>query len=118
MEAGEPLYASRRTWLSLGQQYRVYPDRIEMRMLTGRRIIRSEAILSMEVRPPVAAADLFRGKGFAGAMALKLDLCDLCRHVLIHRRCGLFRWLRIAPDDPDRFVESWRAACAGDTADV
>ena len=94
---------------NLWQEYRIYTDRIELRSCVGRKIIRAEDILEVEVRPPMVIGDLFRGKGFARGLALKLDMADFCRHVAIHRRTGWIKHIRIAPDDPDAFVSVCRS---------
>ncbi len=104
-----PLYMTRPSGRSLWQQYRVYPDRIELqawfRLYTY--VIPSDRILGVEARPPVVFWDLFRGKGFAFAFALKLDCADLFCNVALHLKSGFVRHLRFTPDDPKRFV----AAC-------
>jgi hypothetical protein len=106
MSTGEqPMYVSRRSFRSLGQQYRIYTDRVELGFLGFRKIITGTDILAVEVRPACVIGDLFRGKGLAAAFALKLDLADLFRHVAIHRRSGWLRYVRFAPDDPDTFVQ-------------
>ena len=102
---GEPLYISKRSWRSMWQAYRVYPDRIELGLWTGKMVIPANEILEIEVRPPSAIGDFFRGKGLAYALPLKLDMADLCRHVAVHRRSGIMKYLRFTPDDPERFVE-------------
>ena len=100
-----PLYASRRSWRSLGKEYRVYPDRIELDTWFGRKVIPADDILEIEIRPPFVGADVFRGKGLASGWALKLDMADLCRHVALRRRKGMMKRLRFTPDDPEKFVE-------------
>src|SRR5580700_9176524 len=65
-----PLYASRRSWRSLGKEYRVYPDRIELDTWFGRKVIPVDDILEIEIRPPFVGADVFRGKGLAYGWAL------------------------------------------------
>jgi hypothetical protein len=89
---------------NLWQQYRIYTDRIELRSCVGRKVIRAEEIINVEVRPPVVIGDLFRHKGFARSFALKLDLADFYHHVGIHRQSGWIKHIRITPDDPDTFV--------------
>ena len=106
MSTGEqPLYVSRRSFRSLGQQYRIYTDRVELGFFGFKKIIAGADILAVEVRPACVIGDLLRGKGLASAFALKLDLADLFRHVAIHRRSGWFRHVRFAPDDPDTFAQ-------------
>ena len=100
----QPLYVSAKSFKNLWQEYRIYPDRIELRSFCGRKIIRADDILDVEVRPRAVIGDIFRGKGFKESLALKLDLADLCPHVAIHRSSGWFRHIRITPDDPETFV--------------
>jgi hypothetical protein len=107
--ATESIYTSRPTFFSLGQVYRVYPDRVELRLF-GRLInIPREEIITIEVRPACVVCNLFRGKRFTASLALKLDLADLSRHVALHRRWGAFKYLRFTPDDPEAFVAAVRA---------
>jgi len=101
----EPLYVSRRLFRNLWQQYRIYADRVELRFFTCRKIVRTEEILDVEIRPAVVIADLFRGKGFARSFALKMDLADFFRHVAVHRTSGWIKHLRFTPDDPETFVQ-------------
>lgn len=101
----EPLYVSKRSWRSLWQEYRVYPDRIELSSWIGKKVISADEILDIEVRPPSVIGDLFRGKGFAYSLPLKLDMADSCRHVAVHRTSGIMKYLRFTPDDPEEFVE-------------
>ncbi len=105
----QPLYVSAKSLPNLWHEYRIYPDRIELDSIVGRKVILAGDILDVEVRPPLVIGDIFRGKGFKNGLALKLDLADLCPHVAILRRSGWFRHLRITPDDPDTFVRICRS---------
>jgi hypothetical protein len=100
----QPLYVSARSFKNLWQEYRIYPDRIELKSCVGRKVIPAGDILDVEVRPPLVIGDIFRGKGFKDGLALKLDLADACPHVAIHRKSGWFKHIRITPDDPDIFA--------------
>ena len=102
---GEPLYVSKRSWRSMWQAYRVYPDRIELGLWIGKMVIPADEILDIEVRPPSVFGDFFRGKSWAYSLPLKLDMADLCRHVAVHRTSGIMKYLRFTPDDPERFVQ-------------
>ncbi|MHC4226911.1 MAG: hypothetical protein ACYSW0_05730, partial [Planctomycetota bacterium] len=68
----QTLYESRRLFRNLWQQYRIYTDRIELRSCVGKKTILTDDILDVEVRPPVVIGDLFRGRGFARSLPLKL----------------------------------------------
>ena len=100
----QPLYVSAKSFKNLWQEYRIYADRIKLESFVGRKIIPASDILNVEVRPPLVIGDIFRGKGLRESLALKLDLADLCPHVAILRRSGLFRHIRFVPDDPDTFA--------------
>jgi len=81
------------------QDYQVFPDRVELRcrLLFRTFVIPAEEILQVEIRGPWSFELLRR-------TVLKLDWADLFQHVEIHRKSGLFRYLRFTPDDPARFV--------------
>ena len=100
----QPLYESGRSFRNFWQLYRIYTNRVELRSCIGRKVIRAEDIIEVEVRPPMVIGDLFRGKGFWQSFALKLDMSDFCRHVALHRRSGWIKHLRFTPDDPETFV--------------
>jgi hypothetical protein len=97
-----PLYASKRTARSLWQQYRIYHDRLELQawILFHTVVVPVGEIRAIEVRPSV-----FSGrKGLT--WGIKLDICDLCRHVLLSKSRGLFKSIAFSPDDPVKFVET------------
>lgn len=95
-----PIYVSRRTAKSLWQQYRIYPDRLELQswFLLHTVILPANELLDVEVRP----------SGFGGfkgmTWGIKLDNSDLCRHVSIRKRSGLFKRMSFSPDDPEKFA--------------
>jgi CheY-like chemotaxis protein len=94
------LYVSRRAFKSLWQEYRIYRDRLELQswMLLHRLVIPARDILAVEVRP-----SCFSGrKGLI--WGVKLDNCDLCRHVLLTRSSGFIKRIGFSPDDPEKFV--------------
>ena len=96
----QPLYVSRRTPASLWQEYRIFPDRLELQswILFHTVVIPAREILAIEVRPSV-----FSGrKGFT--WGVKLDNSDLCRHVLVRRKNGFWKRIAFTPDNPDEFV--------------
>ena len=100
-----PLYTSKRSFRNLWQEYRIYTDRVEVRSCVGQKILPVDDILDVEVRPPVVIGDLFRGKGLAYSLALKLDLADFFRNIALHRKSGWIKHIRLTPDDPDSFVK-------------
>jgi hypothetical protein len=90
------------------QDYRVFPDRVELRcwMLFTTFVIPAEDILDVEVHP-FSIGDMFKGKVKLIWWVLKLDWSDLCEHVRLRRKSGLIKHLRFTPDNPVNFV----AAC-------
>ena len=92
-----PLYKSKRTGKSLWQEYRIYRDRLELEswLLFHTIIVPVNEIQAVEVRPP------------GPIWGVKLDSCNLCRHVLLIKKSGLLFTKRIgfSPDEPDKFVE-------------
>lgn len=102
----EPVSISERTLKNFWQEYRVYPDRLELQSWISFHtiVIPFRNLESLEIRPPFCAWDLFRGKSFLFAFPLKLDAADLYRNIALKRTNGLFRYLRFTPDDPDKFV--------------
>ena len=95
-----PVLVSRRTPASLWQEYRIYSDRLELQswFLFHTLVIPAPEILEIEVRPSI----------FGGSRGLiwgiKLDNCNLCRHVLLKRKHGGFKRIGFTPDNPDEFV--------------
>ena len=107
-----PVHVAPRTWLTLGQQYRVYPDRLEFGTLLGRIVIRFEHLVSIDVRPPVVVADALRCRSWAYFFALKIDFADFTEHVSVLRTGALLPNVRFSPDDPDLFVRICREQMA------
>lgn len=89
-----PLYVSKRTGKNLWQEYRIYPNRLELQswLLFHTVVVPANEIQLAEVRSP----------GIIGG--IKLDNCNFCRHVWIRRKSGLFKNIGFTPDEPDRFA--------------
>jgi hypothetical protein len=89
-----PLYASKRTLKSLGQQYRIYHDRVELQswFLFHTVVVPRDEVRAVEVRPSAWTGK----KGFT--WGIKLDNCDLFRHVLLTKKCGIFKCMGFTPD--------------------
>ncbi|MGD0252308.1 MAG: hypothetical protein ABSC01_06380 [Verrucomicrobiota bacterium] len=107
MGAFEPLlYVSPRSGASLWQEYRIYGDRVELQawILFHTIIIPVNELVEVEVRPPVVFVDLFRRRGFGNALALKIDLADIRRHVAVRRKSGFLKCIRFTPGNPEDFV--------------
>ena len=99
------IYISKRRARNLWQEYRIYPDRLELQAwaLFHTIVVPANEIQSIEVRPPVWSGE----KGFT--WGVKIDNCDLCRHVLLTRKSGLMKRIGFSPDDPERFVETCKS---------
>jgi hypothetical protein len=112
-----PIYVSEKSAKNFWQDYRVFPDRVELRcwMLFSRFVIPAEDILDVKVRPRFSFRDVFEGKVRMLWWVIKLDWADLCEHVELHRKSGLFKYLRFTPDNPERFVAACKSI-AGITA--
>jgi len=96
-----PLYASKRTLKSLWQQYQIYRDRLQLQswFLFHTVVVPRDEIQAVEVRPSAWTSQ----KGFT--WGIKIDNCDLCRHVLLTKKWGLFKRIGFTPDQPEEFVE-------------
>ena len=95
-----PIYISKRTTKSLWQEYRICQDRLELQswFLFHTIVIPAGEIASIEVRPSIFS-------GSRGIIwGIKLDNCNLCRHVLLTKKTGLFKRIGFSPDDPEKFV--------------
>ena len=95
-----PLYESTSTKKSIGNEYSIYADRIELKcrfpFITKTLIINKDDIISIDAFKPPVFRTIFR--------ALKLDLADLNEHVGIMRKNGFFKQLRFTPENPNEFV--------------
>jgi hypothetical protein len=98
---GHPLYASKRTIKSLWQEYRIYRDRLELQawVLLHTIIIPANEIQAVEVCPSVFSSN----SGIT--WGVKIDNCDLNRHVLLTRKSGFLKRIGFTPDNPEHFVE-------------
>ena len=82
----------------MGNEYRIFPDRIELtsRLFLKIFVIPRQDIVSIEAfRPPVIRTAFW---------ALKLDLADLFEHVGLVKENGWFKQLRFTPQNPQEFV--------------
>ncbi|MBL8861029.1 MAG: hypothetical protein JNK02_03375 [Planctomycetes bacterium] len=101
----EPLHRSKPTAKSLWQEYRLFPDRIELDSIPwGTVRVPLEDVKAVAVRPPGVIFDLFRGDYGLGELmrAPKLDLADLAEHVALEKT-GFWKQFRFTPDDPVAF---------------
>src|ERR1035437_9134747 len=106
---GTPLYASKRTAKSLWQQYRIYRDRLELQswILLHTVVLPIDEIQAVKLRPSVIGVLI----GFTSGM--KRDLGDLCPHVLLRKKSGLFNAIGFSPDEPETFVEICKSVLPG-----
>ena len=99
-----PLYISRPTKKSIGNEYCIYTDRIELRcrfpFFSKTLVIKKDDLVSIELfKPPVIRTTFW---------ALKLDLADFNEHAGIKRINGFFKQLRFTPENPKEFVAKAR----------
>ena len=87
-----PLYKSCSTQKSIGNEYSIYSDRIELRcrfpFFSKTLVVKKDDLVSIDIfKPPVIRTTFW---------ALKLDLADLKEHVGIQRKNGFFKQLRLS----------------------
>ena len=107
------LYTSPPSVMSLGAEYRIYADRLELdTRLFGLITLPFAQLQRFRLRPPIAIFDLFRrGHGLKSThRSAKLDMADLTPHIALERATGLFRQLRITPGDPEAFLQALQGA--------
>ena len=104
----EPLHVSEPTWKSLGRRYKVYRDRVDIPTWFGHYVIRAEDLEEVDISPGLVIAEAFRKHDLSEIWAVKPDLADLCVHVSIKRRGGLFKRIHVSPEDPVAFAEACR----------
>ena len=112
----QPLYDSEPHARSLWQRYRVYADRVELDLhVPGVWAISLDEIRSVELRPPLVLGDAVRGEYTLDELArtLKVDLADLCPHVALLKRGGVWRQIRLTPSDPSAFIDAVERARDG-----
>ena len=95
-----PLYKSALTKKSIGNEYSIYADRIELKcrfpFISKTLVSKKDDLISIGIfKPPVIRTTFW---------ALKLDLSDLNEHVGIRRINGFFKQLRFTPENPQEFV--------------
>jgi len=99
-----PLYKSKPTKKSIGNEYSIYSERIDLRcrfpFFTKTLVVKKDDLISIDIFKPPVIRTTFR--------ALKLDLADLKEHVGIKRKNGFFKQLRFTPENPKEFVSKAR----------
>ncbi len=102
-----PLYVSKRSLKNLWQQYRIYPDRIELHCWTMFHTLKIpfREIKDIEIRSFFSSGDTSGGRRWRSFFGLKLDMADLCRHIAITKKSGIMRCIVFSPDNPDEFAE-------------
>jgi hypothetical protein len=96
-----PLYTSKRTAWNLWQEYRIYRDRLELQswFFFHTIVVQTNEIQAVEVRP-----SFFIGGWKGKTLGVKIDNCDLCRHVLLTKKRGILKGIAFSPDEPEKFV--------------
>ncbi|MBI5064849.1 hypothetical protein HZA97_01310 [Candidatus Woesearchaeota archaeon] len=101
---------SERSWKSLGLKYELCSDRLRIQTLLPfytLEIIYSD-IKKVDFGYPTVFWDAYiKGQlskkyGY-GARILKNDLADLCKHLVIEKKTGFFKQVRITPKSPEKF---------------
>lgn len=96
-----PLYQSGPSKKSMGNEYSIYLDRIELKcrfpFFKKTLIIAKDDLVSIDVFSPPVIRTTF--------CALKLDSADFNKHVGLERKKGLFKKLRFTPANPEEFVQ-------------
>ena len=113
MNQDTSLYTSKRQLKNLWQTYRIFSNRIELKLRPfGCIIIPFAQIAKIEKRSPLVVLDLFRGKTPIVEMirTLKLDFADFYVHLDIEKRAGFWRHFRFTPDHPDTFLAEYQRA--------
>ena len=102
-----PIYVSEKSAKNCWQDYRVYPDRIELRcwVVPKTFVIPAEDFVDIKIRSGLSLRDDVK----VSWRVIKLDWSDLCEHVEIQRKTGWFKRLRITPDNPANFVAACRS---------
>jgi hypothetical protein len=101
----KPIYRDR-NWKSMGQEYRVYKDRIELQLLWSLYTMKIPYDdLEIELRPPPVVADLFRGyiPAKQSFQVIKNDFADFFTHVTVNKKSGWWKQIRITPSRPKEF---------------
>lgn len=106
-----PIYISQPSFKNLWNEYRVYPDRLELKVHIYLRtfVIPLSKVVDISVSGPLAL-QLLKRDTYRGGLPLKLDLTDFYNNVALRRSFGLMRQLRFTPDDPEAFVAACRQA--------
>jgi len=120
VEVERPIYISRPWSGSRGQEYRVFPDRVELwsRTVSTLFVVPMGRIRRVRVVPAGFLKTLvavLQGKQpiLSVLAVLILDKAFSRRHVLIERSAGFIRYYRFTPDDPEGFAAACERARAG-----
>lgn len=105
------LIHSERNWKSLFLKYEIYSDRIRIQTLLLFYFLEIpfSDIEKAEIGQPPVFWDIMKKKkinpeyGF-GVRILKNDLADLFRHLVIIKKKGYWKEIRITPENPDDFL--------------
>jgi hypothetical protein len=102
-----PIYTSRCTLKSFWQEYRIFPDRLELdSLLFGTMKIPFEQIERYEVSPPLLSAAGLRLHLHPRLPEIKLDWADVAEHIMLEKDTGKWRRIDFTPEDPAAFRQA------------
>lgn len=106
----QPLYISKPSARSLWQEYRVYPDRLELRFWIFFKIliIPIEKIVGLKV---VSSGSKKKEKHpfMAWFWGLFLDWAAFQPHVMLETKSYFARYIHFSPDNPENFVSAFKS---------
>jgi hypothetical protein len=108
-----PIYTSPSTAKSLWQEYRIYPDRLELDTHLGVLTIPFDQIERCDVRESEVAGLLHGDLHLRNFRpAVKLDWADFVEHVVIDKNEGWVRRILLTPEDCHAFKQALDNALA------
>ena len=113
-----PIYVSERSAKNMWQDYAVYPEGVELkaRLILKTFVIQAEDIIDVKLVHGLSFWNPAYWADPSHWFALKLDWADICEHVSLHRRSGMFKYIRFTPDNPAKFVAACRSIVMEDSA--
>jgi hypothetical protein len=106
----QPIYRSKRSFMSFWHEYRIFDDRVELHVLLKTITVPFDEVEGAEVANSYLEGVRLQLRG--GKMGIKLDLADWNRHVVLDKSTGFFRHIAFTPDDPDMFRATLETALA------
>lgn len=111
-----------RNWKSLFLKYKIYADRLRIQSTIPLYWydIPYDNIETVEISSPIVIWDIikhwkryFRRKYGYGIRIIKNDLADLSRHIIIEKKNGFWKQIRITPRNPEKFQRILEEAIRG-----